>query len=156
MDILLVRTKTKKKSTLGELYLVPDTGKPEFLCYSLEDTFRETKVYGETRIPDGKYEITLRTVGGFHERYARRFSDIHRGMLWIRDVPNFEYILIHLGNTSEDSHGCILVGTEVKHNVNSDVLINSKDAYRKIYPRIVEPLQQGQQLFITIINLEHE
>ncbi len=81
-----------------------------FICFGLEDEYREDKIPGETRIPAGEYKITLRTVGGFHTRYGRKFPEFHKGMLWIRGVPNFEYILIHIGNTDEHTAGCLLVG----------------------------------------------
>ena len=81
----------------------------QFICFGLEDEYREEKVVGETRIPAGTYKITLRTEGGFNQRYKKRFPDIHKGMLHIRNVPNFEYILIHCGNTDEHTKGCLLV-----------------------------------------------
>ena len=82
----------------------------QFFCFGLEDEYREEKVPKETRIPAGTYPVRLRTEGGLHGRYRRRFSDIHQGMLHVQDVPGFEYILIHVGNTDEDTAGCLLVG----------------------------------------------
>ena len=64
----------------------------------------------ETCIPEGEYEIKLRTVGGFNERYTKKYPTMHRGMLWLQDVPGFEYILIHQGNTDEHTSGCLIVG----------------------------------------------
>ena len=85
-----------------------------FVCFGLEDEFREEKLASETRIPAGTYDVRLRTEGGHDARYAQRFSDIHKGMLHVRDVPNFTWILIHCGNTDEDTDGCLLVGSQVK------------------------------------------
>ena len=66
-------------STLGLLSEVGPDGR-EFLAYTLEDEWREEKVSAETRIPEGTYDIKLRTTGGFHSRYANKFGDWHKGM----------------------------------------------------------------------------
>ena len=100
MELRVIRYCSREDFTLG--MLMEDR---TFLCYTLEDEHREEKVSAETRIPAGRYRITLRTVGGFHKRYAEKFPNMHKGMLWVRDVPNFEYILIHIGNTDEHTAG---------------------------------------------------
>ena len=63
-----------------------------FVCFGLEDEYREEKVSEETRIPAGTYRVTLRTEGSHHSRYSTKFPDFHKGMLHIRDVPNFKWI----------------------------------------------------------------
>ena len=108
----------------------------------------------ETRIPAGTYRITLRTVGGFNAKYAKRFKDIHKGMLWVRDVPNFQYILIHCGNTDEHTSGCLLVGkTQTSNKDAKDGFIGkSTQAYFDIYPSIAEALENGEDVSITYID----
>ena len=64
MELEVLRFSSLKDSTNGLLFDV--TKDRVFLCYTLEDEFRSTKKYGETRIPDGEYKIELRTEGGFH------------------------------------------------------------------------------------------
>ena len=109
----------------------------------------------ETRIPAGTYEVTLRTVGGFHGKYSKRFSDIHKGMLWVRDVPGFEYILIHCGNDDDDTSGCLLVGNTQTENASSDGFVGSStNAYKKIYVPISEALERGEKVEITYINFD--
>ena len=119
-----------------------------FECYGLEDEYREEKVYGETRISAGTYNIGLRKVGGFHSRYLRRFPDIHRGMLEIEDVPNFEHILIHVGNSEKDTAGCLLVGQGVKPN---KTVTHSVNAYKALYSKVVESAISGN-LTINFID----
>ena len=125
--------------------------KREFLAYTLEDEYREDKVYGETRIPNGTYELGLRKVGGYNQRYTKRFPDIHKGMLQVLDVPNFEYILIHCGNTDEHTAGCLLVGDSQENNqITKDGFIGkSTQAYKRIYPRIAEALERREEVIIT-------
>ena len=84
------------------------------VCYGLEDEPRDVKVSGETRIPAGTYLVGVHTVGRFHDRYSNNvFADIHKGMLHIQYVPNFEWILIHCGVTDDHTAGCLLVGDDV-------------------------------------------
>jgi len=125
--------------------------KRTFLAYTLEDEQRDTKVYGETRIPNGTYKLGLRKEGGYHSRYSKRFSDFHIGMLHVLDVPGFEYILIHCGNTDEHTAGCLLVGDSQENNqITKDGFIGkSTQAYRRIYPRIAEAIERGEQVTIT-------
>ncbi len=109
-----------------------------FVCFGLEDEYRPRKVVGETRIPAGTYQVTLRKVGAFHNRYKSRFPDMHRGMLHIRNVPNFEWILIHCGNTDEDTSGCLLVGYQATVERGDMRLLSSVRAYRELYPLVVD------------------
>ena len=133
--------------------LLPD-GR-EFLCYTLEDEERKRKKRGETRIPEGTYDITLRTEGGFDAKYAERFPDIHEGMLWVRDVPNFEYILIHCGNTDEHTAGCLLLGDSQENNqlVDDGFIGKSTQAYKRVYPKILKALNNGEDVRIEYIDL---
>lgn len=120
----------------------------QFECYGLEDEYRAVKVPGETRIPEGTYKVTLRKEGGFHARYSkdRRFRDIHVGMLWVRDVPGFEYILIHVGNFEKDTEGCLLLG-DTRDELRLAVY-RSAEAYRRFYVR-VRTAAERENLFIT-------
>jgi hypothetical protein len=81
--------------------------------------------------------------------YAKRFADIHKGMLHIIDVPNFQFILIHVGNTELDTMGCLLVGlTKVGKTIGQSVA-----AYKKIYPPIAAAITAGQKVCITYNDL---
>ena len=156
MRLELYRYSSQKDSTLGVLFLVNDeTNHKDFLCFTLEDEKRETKVYGETRIPEGTYKIEYRKEGGYHNKYSKRFPDIHRGMLQLMDVPNFEYILLHCGNTDEHTDGCLLVGNVISQNITKDGFLGqSTDCYKRIYPIICDVLDSQKQLSIKIINFE--
>lgn len=117
--------------------------------FTLEDDYDEKKEFGHTRIPQGTYEIKLKKHGGFHKRYSERFKDIHKGMLHLQNVPNYDDILIHCGNTHEDTKGCILTGLKPYGN---NAIAYSVKAYVKIYPYIASKLEEGEKVFIKIID----
>ena len=106
---------------------------------------------GETRIPEGIYKLGFRKVGGYTQRYAKKFPDFHKGMLHVLDVPGFEYILIHCGNTDEHTAGCLLVGDSQENNqIKKDGFIGrSTQAYTRIYPKIAQALEDGEEVTIT-------
>jgi hypothetical protein len=149
MNLEVLRYSSGTEATLGLLFGDND----EFLCYTLEDEARPVKVTGETRIPAGEYEIKLRTVGGKHAKYATKYPDIHKGMLWLQDVPGFEYILIHAGNTDGDTEGCLLLGDNATQNVTGEGSIGaSVNAYRRVYPQIAAHILAGEKVTIRYID----
>lgn len=125
----LYRFNHNDTTSLGLLYL-----NDQFQCFTLEDEPRLQKIYGKTRIPSGSYQIKFREAGKLHEKYKTKFS-FHQGMLWLQDVPNFEFIYIHIGNTHLDTLGCILVGDGV--TIDGARLTNSTIAYSNLYKKIL-------------------
>ena len=148
MELEVIRISSGTDSTNGILL---DKTNNKFLAYTLEDEYREEKKYGETRIPNGTYKLGLRKEGGYHAKYSKRFSDIHIGMLHVLDVPNFEYILIHCGNTDEHTAGCLLVGDSQENNqiTKNGFIGKSTQAYKRIYPHIAEAIKSGKEVTIT-------
>jgi len=114
-----------------------------FECFGLEDEYRVFKIPQETRIPAGTYNVGLRTVGGFNAKYQVKFRDLHKGMLHIEGVPNFENVLIHIGNDDEDTAGCLLVGANATTTDRIKVLASSI-AYRELYIKVVSAAQAGK------------
>ena len=120
MKLEVLRFSSQNDSTLGILFDVSD-GNKKFLCFTLEDEARDTKVMGETRIPAGIYELKLRKEGGYHQRYTKKFgTKFHKGMIHVQNVPNFRWILWHTGNTDEHTMGCLLLGDTSQQNVSKD------------------------------------
>jgi len=154
MHLQVLRFSDSGDSTNGMLCELLADGR-EFLCYTLEDESRTVKKRGETCIPEGTYDITLRDEGGFDAKYCERFPDIHEGMLWVRDVPNFEYILIHCGNTDEHTAGCLLLGDSQENNqlMENGFIGKSTQAYKRVYSKIVKALSQGEDVRIEYIDL---
>ena len=155
MKYEVLRISSGKDSTSGMLFEI-NNGKRTFLAYTLEDEQRDVKVYGETRIPAGTYKLKLRTVGGFHSRYTGKYGDMHKGMIWVQDVPGFEYILWHTGNTDEDTAGCLLLGDSSQQNVSKGGFIGaSNDAYKRVYPVIADAILSGQSVRVKYIDYDN-
>ena len=155
MKLIVLRFSSQRDSTSGLLFLEDELGW-NFLCYTLEDERRALKVRGETRVPQGTYKIKLRTEGGFNERYKKRFRSLHKGMLHVINVPGFEYILIHTGNTDEHTAGCLLVGDTQENNViiKDGFVGKSVNAYKRIYPNISRAIYEGKEVTIEYIDLD--
>jgi len=151
VKLTVVRTQFGTDATNGLLFI-----DGIFECYTLEDQYQAVKVMHETCIPEGTYDIKFRTVGGFHEKYKKRYGNDHYGMLHLQDVPNFTYILIHAGNTDEHTSGCLIVGeTQQDLDISEDGFIgHSGKAYLKLYNKVAKQLLQGKDVSIeyTTIN----
>lgn len=154
MKLEVLRISSQSDSTNGILF--DTTNGRKFLAYTLEDEYRETKVKGETRIPAGTYKIKLRKEGGFHGKYTTKYGSMHKGMLHVQDVPGFDYILIHTGNTDEHTDGCLLVGNTQTENIGTkDGFIGSSvNAYKRIYPPIAKELEDGGDVEITYVDFD--
>ena len=155
MNLEVLRYSSQKDSTNGLLFEVSND-KRDFLCYTLEDEERDVKIMGETRIPNGTYKLVLRKTGGYHQKYSKRFSDFHVGMLHVTNVPGFEWILIHTGNTDEHTAGCLLVGDSQENNIiiKDGFVGKSTNAYKRIYPPIAKALEEGEEVTIQYIDLD--
>jgi len=155
MQLEVLRFSSEDDSTSGLLFDITD-GNRKFLAYTLEDEYREEKEMHETRIPAGTYNVTLRTEGGFHQRYVTKYGNMHKGMLWVRDVPGFEYILIHTGNTDEHTSGCLLLGdSQTNNQIKEDGFIGSSvQAYKRVYPPIAKVLEDGGTVNITYTDFD--
>lgn len=152
MDIVLKRIALKDSYTIGKLYV---DGK--YFCDTLEDKVRdlnkdgdlldvgENKIYGKTAIPYGRYEITMKVQSS---KYSQRASYAWcKGYLpRLLNVPHFEGILMHGGNSAEDSCGCLLVGeNKVKGKV-----INSMETLKRLYRILKSASDSGDKIWITI------
>lgn len=153
MRLRLERVSSDADSTIGHLFV-----DGRFICATVEDEFRRDKVAKETRIPAGTYRIKLRAIGGFHMRYQEFYDKVlgpgwHKGMLWLQDVPNFQYILIHKGNTDDDTEGCIIVGLTANVNPQGGgTVINSRPAYELLYPMVRDALLRGETVDIDVVD----
>ncbi len=145
MKLKLDRINETKNATLGNFF-INDVRQ----CYTLENDSDPIKVIGETRIPAGTYPVELRNIGVFYKLYSEKFGEDHP-MLWLRNVPSYQFVLIHIGNYHENTAGCILVGEDSYVGVDNDYcLIDSTIAYKKIYYPIRKALEKGEEVTIEI------
>ena len=98
MKLLLKRIALKDNYTIGKLYI-----NDKYFCDTLEDAVRDVKIKHQTAIPKGIYKVTLTAS----PRFKRILPRLH-------DVPEFTGVLIHRGNTIDDTSGCIVVGENKK------------------------------------------
>jgi hypothetical protein len=109
VNLLLIRDTLTEQSTMGKLFL-----NGEQFCDTLELPWKENQ-RSISCIPAGEYNARLRLP---RESATREY--VH---LLIKDVPNRDYILVHIGNTTKDTKGCILVGQSRKqHFVGNSTL----------------------------------
>ncbi len=139
--LILERKWFTDKTTIG-----PIAFDGEYICDILEDTIRdpnkdgilqkEEKVYGETAIPSGRYEIVL----AFSPKFQKELP-------MLLDVPYYSYIYIHCGNRDTDTLGCLLTGTRSKDV--QDLVYGSRTAFKKLMP-LIEGALEIRQLFIEV------
>jgi len=154
MKLEVIRFSSQSESTLGLLFDV--TNGRHFLCFTLEDEARETKIKGETRIPAGVYTLGLRNEGGFNGRYVKKFGNLHKGMIHVLDVPNFNYILWHCGNADKDTMGCLLLGDTSQQNISKPGFIGaSVDAYKRVYPHVAKALVAGDNVRVKYTDYDN-
>lgn len=152
MNINLNRIARKPGYTIGRLYV-----DGEYVCDTLEDTDRglmqgmsrehitALKQKGKTAIPSGRYAVTInQTSPRFQSRAAYQFC---RGKLpRLLDVDGFSGILIHIGNTPDDTEGCILVGK----NTKVGMVLDSTATFTKLYKILQSSEQKEEKIWITI------
>jgi len=156
MKYEVLRISSGKDSTSGMLFEISQN-KRTFLAYTLEDEQRDVKVWGETRIPAGTYKLKLREEGGFHNKYLNKYGKpFHKGMIHVQDVPGFEYILWHTGNTDEHTAGCLILGnTQTNNRIAKDGFIGSSvDAYKFVYPRVAAAIEAGLSVEVEYIDYD--
>lgn len=129
MDLKLVRTDLTSQSTIGEFYV-----DGEFECYTLEDVVRPIKIKGMTAISPGTYEVVI--------SHSARFK---RLLPLLLNVPNFDGIRIHAGNTAADTEGCLLVG----QGKSNDAISGSRNAFDALFAKL-QAAAGREKIFIEI------
>lgn len=131
MLLVLVRDKADSVATEGIL-----TVDGVFECYTLENPVTSQKIQGHSAIPNGTYKVVL------------YMSPKHGYMVpLLQDVPGFDYVEIHPGNTALDTKGCILVG----QSEGVDFIGSSIDAYKALYPKIERGQGDPDGVRITVV-----
>jgi hypothetical protein len=133
MKLKLSRTWPSAGCTIGQLSV---DSMPQ--CYTLEDVVRPAgapKVFGQTAIPAGVYGVVI--------TFSPHFQ---RDLPLLVNVPGFESVRIHPGNTAADTEGCILVGVDRA----SDSIGRSRVAFDALFPKIQQALARGDLVSIEV------
>ena len=137
MKLYLERAFHREKYTIGRLYV-----NDQYYCNTLEPPVRdyengEVKVYGNSAIPKGEYEIVY--------RMSVRFK---RLMPYLKNVPYFTGVMIHTGNTVNDTKGCILVGL----NLLVGKVCHSKAMFRELNAEMFLAWKRKEKIIIKIVE----
>lgn len=139
MILELHRMSISDKATIGDLYV-----DGVFEAHTLEDVVRdlgpngEGKVFGATAIPAGTYAVVVTMSPKFGKLYPRLLR-----------VPFFDGILIHKGNTDENTHGCILVAKDI---AGPDMVTHSTEAFDDLFPKIQDAYDRQESICIVITD----
>lgn len=145
--ITVLRYLDDGQTTLGLMFL-----HGRFFAYTLEDTHQDEKIRGNTRIPQGVYPLELnRNVTGLTQTYRNRFPwfDFH---VEIKEIPNFELVYIHIGNTHVDTMGCILIADGVNAADPQKMISHSRLAFERFYKTIHPLLNSNRKLTIQLLD----
>lgn len=153
MKLYLERKWKKQTYTIGRLFV------DGFLfCNTLEDKDRglkqtdslsdikRRKVYQETAIPTGTYKVRMDVTSPKYSASSWYYKLCQGKVPRLENVPGFEGILIHTGNTALDTAGCILVGK----NTKVGQLTESKATFEKLYRKMKAAYDKGEEMTITI------
>ena len=153
LELLLDRKYKKETYTIGNLYV-----DGEWFCNTLEDKDRglsqtmpleeikETKVYGETAIPTGRYEVRMDIVSPKYSGVKWYKDNFGGRMPRLENVKGFSGILIHSGNTALDSNGCILVGL----NKAKGKVLDSRATFQKLWKVLEQARKAGKTIYLTV------
>lgn len=153
MKLTLKRIAKRDTYTIGRLYI-----NGEYFCDTLEDKDRglkqsmslseikAKKLYGKTAIPAGEYEITLHIISPKYSKKPWFVKFCCAKMPRILNIPGYDGVLIHEGNSDKDTCGCVLVG---KNTVIGKVL-ESKNTFAKLYPILKAASDKGERITINI------
>lgn len=139
MELNIKRIARRETYTVGRLYI---DGK--YFCDTLEDkdrglrqdmptsVIRATKRKGTTAIPTGRYRVTLKVQSPkFSKRAIYQFCNGYLPRLI--NVPGYDGVLIHIGNTARDTEGCLLVGK----NTQVGKVLDSRKTFIELYDRLL-------------------
>ena len=141
MELKLIRIYLSDNYTIGKLYI-----NDKYFCDTLEDKVRDTnkdgkfdngeiKIHGETAIPYGTYKVIV--------NYSNHFQ---RNLPLLLNVPSFEGIRMHRGNTASDTEGCILLG----ENKIKGKVINSTPYELTLTKELTDAQNNKEQITIKI------
>ncbi|MDO6436134.1 DUF5675 family protein [Cyclobacterium sp. 1_MG-2023] len=145
--VTILRYVDDGNTTLGMLFI-----EKKFFAYTLEDTHRDEKIPGGTRIPEGYYKLGINeNLSPLTQRYRNRFNWF-KYHIEIKDIPNYDKVYVHIGNTHKDTEGCILIADGVNAANPEKMILQSQKAYERFYKIVYPKINQNEPLAINILN----
>lgn len=153
MNILIKRIAKKDTYTIGKFYI---DGK--YYCDTIEDKDRgidkttplskikSVKIANKTAIPTGTYDLTMKVQSPKYLKSNTFVRYCKAYMPRILNIPGFDGVLLHTGNTAEDSSGCIILG----YNKTIGKVLDSMSAFKQVYPILKAASDKGDRISITI------
>lgn len=119
------------------------------ICFTLEDVVREVsgqpvsswKVKGKTAIPVGRYKLTLENSARFGAK-----------TITLNDVPGFEYIRVHGGNSSDSTEGCIIVGDQIDARKGEICGAKARGVLQKVKDAVEYAITADGECYLTVSN----
>ena len=156
MELTLKRIALRSEYTIGKLYV-----DGEYVADTIEDTVRdldkdgkfangEVKIPGKTAIPYGRYEVTMKVKSPKYSNFSKySWAKKYDGYLpRLLNVPHFDGVLIHVGNSALDSEACVLVG----ENKVVGKVINSVNTFRRLMDDYLVPAKKrNERIFMVIV-----
>ena len=113
---------------------------------SIEEIKKKKKA-GDTAIPTGTYKVRMDIPSPRFSKSNWYIKNCNGAkMPRLKDVPGYDGVLVHCGNTAKDTEGCILVG---KNDVKG-MVTKSKDYFLKLYNIMYTAYKKGENIEITI------
>lgn len=135
------------ETTLGLIFL-----RNKFFAYTLEDAHQDVKIQKKTRIPSGIYPLDFyKTESDLTKKYRKTYGDWFDFHLEIKNIPNFQNVYIHVGNTHENTDGCILIADGVSAGTSKS-LQYSRNAFERFYKTVSALLKSNEPVTIQILN----
>lgn len=159
-EILHERVFSNDQYTISHLYAIVNGVKTK-ICDAIEDTDRgltddmtveeinKKKVYGETAIPYGRYEIRMDIQSPKYSNYAKYAWAKKYGAKLPRfmNVKGYSGVLAHVGNKATDSDGCVIIGL----NKEKGMVLESKATFQKLMDNYLIPAyKSGYKIYWNI------
>lgn len=152
--------------TLGRLFVRGNVRQtvtdPAQFGFTMEQEVRPEKIKGQTAIWEGtyplgtrespslsksflwseKYRILIQATDLLNYPWVKDFTP-HR-MIWIRNVPEFEFIYLHWGNIADNSAGCPIVGSKEGYVGKNRAVLNSRELYIRFYEKVYPVIKGGE------------
>lgn len=143
MKVVVRRIAKKESYTIGRLYV-----DEQYVCDTLEDAVRDAKIKNHTAIPEGVYKVAMGIRSPKYSQPKYTWAKKYNGELpRLLDVPKYDGVLIHVGNSNKDTSGCILVG---RNTIVGKLTESTKTFYNLMDKWLIPAMKRCESITIEI------